>query len=61
MAYVNLNPVRTGLAATPGKTDFTSAQDRIADLKSADEVSMAIANDSQFEHGKKAMMRFSDK
>ena len=60
MAYVDLNPVRAGLAATPVKIDFTSAQDRITDLKSADQVSMAIAKDSRIEHGEKAKMRLSD-
>ena len=35
---MDLNPVRAGLAANPEQCDFTSAQERIADLQAASEV-----------------------
>jgi len=52
--YVDPGPVRAGIAATPEASDFTSAQERIADLKSADEVSTADAKDARIEHGESA-------
>jgi len=54
VVYVDLNSVRAGIAATPEARDFTSAQERIADLKAADEVSTADAKDARIEHGESA-------
>jgi hypothetical protein len=44
MMYVDLNPVRAGIATTPESSDFTSGQDRIIAYQARRELAMAPDN-----------------
>jgi len=55
MAYVDLNPVRAGLAETPETSDYTSIQERVGEMpkeaaSEAGSQEIATAKDSLMRH-----------
>jgi hypothetical protein len=54
LAYVDLNPIRSGLAETPETSEFTSIRERIKDRQAAKELCGADAQQEKLEHGEHA-------
>ena len=54
MAYVDLNPIRAAAAESLEDSDFTSIQERLADVKDSEDVHTADAKDVRVEQGTRA-------
>jgi len=47
MAYVDLNPIRAGMADTPEESEYTSIQQRIAAVDNTDKASTATPDETE--------------
>jgi REP element-mobilizing transposase RayT len=60
-AYVDLNPVRAGIAKTPEESDYTSIQDRIESAKAPKRTKPKARSGKLRRHGKPESVEFPDR